>query len=81
MVKKLSEKGLGYSLAIFSGLSMILFGIFGNLGIYLSAVNQMAEWHILFSLSPLGILLGAIEASFWGFVSGWLIAYFYNRFY
>lgn len=80
MVKKLSEKGLGYGLAIVSGLSMILFGIFGNLGVYSNAVNQMSEWHLFFSLSPLGIFLGAVEASLWGFISGWLIAYFYNQF-
>ena len=78
MVKKLSEKGLGYSVALVSGLSMILLWIFGNLGIYSSAVNQMIRWHMFFSLNLVGIIAGTIEAVFWGFIGGWLIAYFYN---
>ena len=80
MVQKLDAKALGYSLAVLAGLSMLLFGIFGILGWYSGAVSSMQQWHLFFSLSFLGIIAGVIEASVWGFINGWLIAYFYNRF-
>jgi len=36
--------------------------------------------YIFFSLSFTGIVAGIIEASVYGFMGGWLIAYFYNKF-
>lgn len=80
MVQKLNELALGYSLAILSGLCMLALGILGNLGLYLGGVGMMQEWHMFFSLSFTGIITGIIEALIYGFVGGWLIAYFYNRF-
>lgn len=80
MKDKLKPIALGYSLAILSGLFMFLLGILGNLGVYLGAVEMMQKWHIFFSLSFGGIIFGIIEAAVIGFVAGWLIAYFYNKF-
>jgi len=79
MTQKINEKVLGYSLAIVSALFMLLLGIAGYLGVYTGAVNAMAQWHILFSITPLGIIGGMIEAAFWSFIAGWLIGYFYNK--
>ena len=80
IVQKLNAVAVGYSLAILSGLGMLLFGIFGNLGWYMGAVDAMTQWHVFFDLSLLGIIMGIIEASIWGFVAGWLAVYFYNMF-
>lgn len=80
MTQKLNELALGYSLAIVSGFSMLLLGILGNLGIYLSAVNAMTQWHIFFSLSLVGIISGIIEGAVGGFVFGYIIAWIYNKF-
>ena len=80
IVQKLNAVAVGYSLAILSGLSMLLFGIFGNLGWYMGAVDAMTQWHVFFDLSFWGIIAGIIEASIWGFVAGWLAVYFYNMF-
>lgn len=80
IVQKLDARALGYSLAVLSGLYMLLLGILGNLGFYLVGIEAMQQWHVFFSLSIGGIITGIIEASIWGFISGWLIAYFYNVF-
>lgn len=80
MAQKLNELSFGYSLAIVSAAIMLLMGIFGNLGIYLGAVEMMQQWHIFFSLSFMGIIGGIIEAAVFSFIFGWLIAYIYNRF-
>ena len=80
MVQKLNANALGYSLAVLSGLCMLLLGILGNLGFYPAGVEMMQQWHMFFSLSIGGIIAGIIEASVWGFVTGWLVAYFYNMF-
>ena len=80
MIQKINAKALGYSLAILSGLCMLLLGIFGNLGLYLAGVEAMQKWHLFFSLSLIGIIAGIIEALIFGFIIGWLIAYFYNKF-
>ncbi len=80
IVQKLNANAVGYSLAILSGLSMLIFGIFGNLGWYMGAVDAMTQWHMFFSLSVGGIIAGIIEASIWGFIAGWLATYFYNMF-
>ena len=79
MEKNLNAKAFGYSLGIVSGFIMLILGILGNLGLYLSGVSAMAEWHIFFDLSVLGIIAGIIEAGIFGFVFGWLVAVIYNR--
>ncbi len=80
MKQKLNAKALGYSLAILSGVSMLLLGILGNLGLYLTGVEAMKQWHLFFDLSILGIVAGIIEAGLFSFIFGWLIAYVYNKF-
>ncbi len=80
MVQKLNEKALGYSLAIISAVVMLLFGILGKLGIYTGAVDMMQQWHMFFSLSVFGIIVGILEAAIWGFIFGWVFAWIYNKF-
>tara|TARA_Y100000310_G_C20621482_1_gene783556 strand:+ start:1096 stop:1341 length:246 start_codon:yes stop_codon:yes gene_type:complete len=71
---------LGYSVSLFSALVMLLMGIFGNLGLYLNGVEAMAQWHVFFSLSIVGILSGILEGAIIGFVIGYSIGLFYNKF-
>lgn len=77
-MNKLNIKAFGLSLGIVSAIFMILLGILGNLGIYMSVVNMMQEWHQFFDLSFIGIILGVIEAFIISFIFGAGIAYFYN---
>ncbi len=69
----------GYSAAIVSAVLMLLLGIFGNLGIYMSAVEEMQKWHMFFSLSIGGIIAGMLEAAVIGFVIMFSFAWVYNK--
>jgi len=80
MAQKLNELALGYSLAILSVVTMLLLWIAGKIGVYETAVQQMMNWHIFFSLTPSGLIFGAIEAAICSFIGGWLIAKVYNKF-
>jgi len=79
MTQKLNALAVGYSLAILSGLCMLLLGILGNLGLYMKGVEAMQQWHLFFDLSVLGIAVGIVEAVVFSFAVGWLFAYLYNR--
>ncbi len=80
IAKKLNEKALGYSLAILAALSMLLVWVGNFVGVYESAFIQMQNWHIFFSSSFAGLIGGILEASIWSFITGWLIARFYNKY-
>ncbi len=76
----LDEKGLGIAGAGISAASMLVLGIFGNMGIYTTAVQQMIKWHLWFNLSLGGIIAGMAEAAVWGFAGGYLFAWIYNKY-
>ena len=77
---KLNVFALAASAAIVSALSMLLMGIFGNIGIYTGAVKMMSQWHMFFSLTLLGILAGMVEAALISFVFIYLFGWIYNKF-
>jgi len=77
---KLNALALGYASAILAALSMLILGIFGNLGIYMGAVEMMEKWHMFFSLNILGIITGMIEAAIVSFICGYIFALLYNKF-
>lgn len=77
---KLNPLVLGVSGAIVAVAVMLLLGILGNFGIYEGAVDMMMKWHMFFSLSPLGIVGGMIEAAVISFVLLYLFAIIYNKF-
>jgi hypothetical protein len=81
MAKKfeLNALGLGYTAAILSAVCMLLLGIFGNLGIYAGAAQQMMNWHMFFNLSFLGIVTGIIEGAVHGFIAAYVFAWLYNK--
>ena len=80
MPEKLNEIAFAFALAILSALIMLVFGIFGNMGIYSGAVEQMMKWHMFFSLSISGIITGIVESAAISFIIGYLFAWLYNRF-
>jgi hypothetical protein len=79
MTEKLNSLALGTSAAIIAALSMLILGIFGNIGIYKGAVEMMSQWHMFFSLTPFGILTGIIEAAIISFVSIYIFGWIYNK--
>jgi len=77
---KLNAAAFGYAGAIISAVIMLLLGILGNLGLYMQAVKQMQDWHRFFSLTPLGILAGMVEAAVVSFVLCYAFGLVYNGF-
>ena len=79
MDKKLNSLVLGYAAEIVSALGMLLLGILGNLGIYVSAVEAMQNWHIFFTLSIGGIIAGIVEAAVFSFAFAYFFGWVYNK--
>ena len=79
MKAKLNPIALSVSGAIVAATVMLLLGIMGNFGIYEGAVDMMMKWHIFFSLSPLGIVGGMIEAAVISFVLLYALAVVHNK--
>jgi hypothetical protein len=80
MGEELNALALGYAAAIVSASVMLLLGILGNLGVYMGAVQMMMDMHAFFSLGPVGIIAGMVEAAVVGFVLGYAFGWVYNRF-
>jgi hypothetical protein len=80
MAGNLNPIAFGTAGAIVAAVIMLLLGILGNLGIYTGAAEMMREWHLFFSLSLGGIIMGTIEAAVISFSFLWLFAWLYNRF-
>jgi hypothetical protein len=79
MTGKLNSLAFSVSAAIVSALSMLILGILGNMGLYKGAVEMMTQWHMLFSLTPFGILTGTIEATVITFVFFYIFGWIYNK--
>ena len=77
---KLNPMALGMSLGILGGLMMVILSIAGLLGFAAEAVRIMADFHIGYSLTALGIVIGTAEGAVGSFVFGYLTAIFYNKF-
>jgi hypothetical protein len=80
MTEKLNSLAFGGSAAIVAALSMLILGIFGNIGMYKGAVEMMTQWHMFFSLTIFGILTGMIEGAVVSFVFFYIFAWVYNKF-
>lgn len=79
MNDKLNVFAFGAAAAIVAAIGMLILGILGNLGIYSGAVSMMSQWHMFFSLTPLGILAGMVEAAVITFVFIYLFGWIYNK--
>ena len=79
MIGKLNPLAFGITGAIVSALSMLILGIFGNMGIYTGAVEMMRQWHMFFSLRPFGIFAGMVEAAVISFVFFYIFGWIYNK--
>ena len=78
MNNKISPLAASLTAAIVSALLMLVLGIFGNIGIYESAVESMQRWHMFFDLSVVGIIGGMIEAAVIAFVIVIISVWIYN---
>lgn len=75
---KLNAMAFALAGGILAALYMLLLGILGNLGIYMSGVEAMMQWHLFFSLSVGGIIGGIIEAFVSTFIGCYIFVWLYN---
>jgi len=80
VTEKLNSLAFGASAAIVAGLSMLILGILGNIGAYKGAVEMASQWHMFFSLTPVGIITGIIEGAIISFVFFYIFGWIYNKF-
>lgn len=79
MNDKINSLAFGGAAAIVSALIMLIFGIFGKIGIYTNAVEMMIQWHMFFTLTPLGIITGMVEAAVVSFIFIYIFGWIYNK--
>ena len=79
-VMQLDSLALGGAAAVVSAVAMLLLGVFGAIGVYESAVEAMAQWHLFFAPTALGTVAGMVEAAVIGFVFTYVFARVYNAF-
>lgn len=78
MKEKLNTLAFGTAAGIVAALSMLVLSLAGKLGIYTGAVEMMSQWHMFYSLTPLGIFTGMAEAGIISFVFFALFAWVYK---
>jgi len=79
MEGKIKEFAFGIAGGTVAAIAMLLLGVLGTLGYYTFAAETMENMHYFFTLTPIGILLGMIEAGLVYFVFMYLFAWTYNR--
>ena len=80
MTEELNSLSFGASAALVAALSMLILGILGNIGLYQGAVEMASQWHMFFSLTPVGILTGMIEGAIISFAFFYIFVWIYNKF-
>jgi len=78
MTKKLESKQLAVTFAVWCALLMVALWLLANVGLYVSAAEQMMKWHMFFDLSPAGLIGGVIEAMVMSVVLVYTFVFVYN---
>ena len=78
--KKLQAQPAATALAVWSAFFMLVLWLLAKMGLYVSAAEQMAKWHVFFDLSFAGLIGGMIEAAVVSVVGVYAFVYIYNLF-
>ena len=78
--EQLNAHAFGLAGAILSAACMLVLGVLGSLGLYMKAVTAMMDWHVFFSLSPIGVIGGMVEAAVISYVGLYAFVWIYNKF-
>ncbi len=76
---KMNTLAFGIAAAITAAFSMLVLSVAGKLGTYTGAVEMMSQWHMFYSLAPLGNMTGMAEAAIISFVFLFLFAWIYKK--
>jgi hypothetical protein len=66
--------------AVVSAVVMLLFGVFGAIGVYERGIEAMEQWHLFFEPTIVGTAAGMAEAAVASFVLVYAFAGLYNTF-
>lgn len=75
---KLDAQPAATALAVWSALVMLLLWVLAKIGLYVSAAEAMASWHMFFDLTFMGLIGGMIEATAISFLGVYLFVFVYN---
>lgn len=75
---KLNAQPTATALAVWSALVMLLLWVLAKMGLYVSAAEAMASWHMFFNLSFMGLVGGMIEAAVISFLGVYSFVFVYN---
>mgnify|MGYP000668614885 CR=1 FL=1 len=76
----LDALALAGAAAVVSAVVMLLFGVFGAIGVYERGIEAMEQWHLFFEPTVVGTVAGMIEAAVISFVLMYTFAWLYNTF-
>jgi hypothetical protein len=79
MKEELNSFAFGTAAAIVAAISMLVLSVVGKYGIYSGAVEMMTRWHMFYSLTPIGIITGMVEAAVISFIFFYLFAWIYSK--
>jgi hypothetical protein len=57
---------------------MLVLWILAKVGLYIEVAQMMAQWHVLFNLTFLGLIGGMIEAAIVSFIAVYSFVFIYN---
>ena len=77
---EINALSLGFALAVLYAACMLVVAVCAKLGVYKKAAEMLQQFHIYFTLSTRGIILGMIEGGVWGFILGLAAGLLYNAF-
>jgi hypothetical protein len=79
MKEELNSFAFGTAAAIVAAIGMLVLSVVGIFGIYTGAVEMMMRWHMFYSLTPIGIITGMVEAAVISFIFFYLFAWIYSK--
>ena len=79
-MKTLQPNALGLSFALLGAIFMLAFSLLALSGIYTELYEATRDWYLFYDLSVAGIIGGMVEVGLWSYISGVVIAWFYNWF-
>lgn len=75
---QLNAQPAATALAVWSALVMLLLWILAKMGLYVSAAEAMASWHMFFNMTFIGLIGGMIEAAVISFLGVYSFVFIYN---
>jgi hypothetical protein len=75
---QLNAQPVATALAVWSALVMLLLWVLAKMGLYVSAIEAMASWHMFFNMTFIGLIGGMIEAAVISFLGVYSFVFIYN---